>query len=55
MRKFRKIKGSELAESYKKGWELALKSLEKINPNEQWSAVGSISLSSEKHCNTSQG
>lgn len=55
MWKFRKSKGSELAESYKKGWELALKRLEKINPPEKWSAVGIIGVSSEKHCSTSQG
>ena len=38
MRKFRKVKGSELAESYKRGWEMAINSLENINLNEKKSS-----------------
>lgn len=49
MRKFKNIKGSELAESYKKGWELAIKSFEKINPNDKLPPLQAVMSMSDKH------
>ncbi|MCH7400145.1 hypothetical protein MM236_19280 [Belliella sp. DSM 107340] len=48
MRKFRKVKGSELAESYKKGWEMAINSLEKANSNDKESPIFIIRPKNQK-------
>ncbi|MFD2034032.1 hypothetical protein ACFSKL_04475 [Belliella marina] len=40
MRKFRKTKGSDLADSYKKGWELATDRFEKLS--NQYKLFGSV-------------